>query len=150
MAKMTRAEQRLVSFFSKTFGPAQAWLYEATGGKIGGKFLGVPVMVLTTIGRKSGQPRETPLLVLRDGDKLVTVASKGGFPTHPAWYLNLLANPKVKARLGAEVRSMRAATANAEERAHYWPKLVELYPSYQSYQDKTEREIPVVILTPEG
>lgn len=150
MPRMSPSEQFFISLFARTFARAQAWLYRATGGKLGGTFAGVPVMVLTTVGRKSGQARDTPLLVLRDGEKLVTVASKGGYPSHPAWYLNLLAHPKVSVRLGSEERSMRAVTANAEERAHYWPKLVELYPSYRSYQEKTEREIPVVVLTPEA
>lgn len=147
---MNAIEQLLVTVFSRTFAPAQAWIYRATGGRLAGEFLGVPVMLLSTVGRKSGRRRETPLLYLRDGEKMVTVASKAGFPSHPAWYLNLCANPEVSVRVGGEELEMRAATASAEERERYWPQLTKLYPPYASYQKKTEREIPVVVLTPKA
>jgi deazaflavin-dependent oxidoreductase (nitroreductase family) len=145
---MSKLEQRATQMVGKTFGGMHVWLYRTSAGKLGGRFSGAPVMLLTTRGRKSGEPRTTPLLYLRDGDKVVTVASKAGFPTHPAWYLNLQDHAEVEVQIGDERCKMRAETANAERRARYWQRLIALYPSYQSYQDRTEREIPVVVLRP--
>jgi deazaflavin-dependent oxidoreductase (nitroreductase family) len=105
-------------------------------------------MLLTVTGRKSGQPHTSPLLYLKEGDTIVTVASKGGMDHHPVWYLNLKANPDVQVQIGKETRPMRARTATLEEKAAYWPKLVAMYRDYDDYQKRTKREIPVVILTP--
>ena len=125
------------------------WAYRMTGGRVGGTFLrGAPVMLLTVVGRKSGRQLTVPLLYLRDGDQVVTVASKGGMDHHPLWYLNLVANPDVDVQIGKDVRPMRARTANDDERAHYWPKLVAMYRDYDDYQARTERKIPVVVLSP--
>jgi deazaflavin-dependent oxidoreductase (nitroreductase family) len=125
------------------------WAYRATGGRIGGKFLGgAPVMLLTTIGRKTGKPRTTPLLYMRDGENLICVASKGGMPHHPVWYRNLQANPEVETQIGTEFRRMRATTTTPEQKARYWPRLVALYPDFDNYQARTERDIPVIILSP--
>ena len=124
------------------------WLYRISGGKVGGRWTyGAPVMLLTYKGRKSGDMLTTPLLYLRDGTTVVTVASKGGSAKHPLWYLNLRANPECEVELGREKRRMRAHTANAQERAKYWPQLVKVYPDYAMYQRRTAREIPVVVLT---
>jgi deazaflavin-dependent oxidoreductase (nitroreductase family) len=145
---MSKGEQRATQLFGKTFGGGHAWLYRISGGKLGARFMGAPVMLLTTRGRKSGEQRTTPLLYLRDGDKVVTVASKGGYPKHPGWYLNLQANPAVEVQIGDERRTMHAETASAEQKARFWPRLIALYPGYQGYQERTERDIPVVILRP--
>jgi deazaflavin-dependent oxidoreductase (nitroreductase family) len=104
------------------------------------------VLLLTTTGRKSGKARTSPLLYLRDGERYVVVASKGGFPSHPAWYLNLLENPRVQVEVGPETKQMTARTASPEEKARYWPSLVGMYKYYARYQERTERPIPVVVL----
>ncbi len=97
---------------------------------------------------KSGKPRTLPLLYLEDGDRVVLVASQGGMPRHPVWYLNLQANPDCEVQIGNTVRKMRARTASPEEKKELWPRLVAMYPSYDDYQKRTTREIPVVILEP--
>jgi len=125
------------------------WAYRMTGGRLGGTFLrGAPVMLLTVVGRKSGRQLTVPLLFLRDGERVITVASKGGMDHHPLWYLNLLANPDVDVQIGSDVRPMRAHPADDTERAHYWPQLVAMYRDYADYQARTERKIPVVVLSP--
>jgi F420H(2)-dependent quinone reductase len=146
---MSAIEQRALNVFSKTFGSVHAWLYQKTDGKIGSSFVGgAPVMLLTTRGRKSGLQRTLPLLYLRDGEKLIAVASKAGSPSHPAWYLNLQADPDVQVQIGEEKRKMHAETASREQKAKYWPRLIAVYPPYQVYQARTDRDIPVVILRP--
>jgi deazaflavin-dependent oxidoreductase (nitroreductase family) len=125
------------------------WAYRATGGRLGGRFLrGAPVLLLTTTGARTGQRRTAPLLYLRDGDRLVVVASKGGMSKHPLWYRNLLAHPEVEVEVGRERRTMVARTAGPEERAALWPRLVAMYRAYADYQARTPREIPVVVLEP--
>lgn len=146
--KLSPVEATMIQLFGKYFGGAQTWIYQATGGKIGATLVGAPVLLLTTTGRKTGKSRTAPLLYLRDGDGFVIVASKGGFPDHPAWYLNLTSNPNVKVQVGSEVKSMTARTVNEAEKAAYWPKLVAMYSDYQMYQDRTDRSIPVVLLQP--
>lgn len=146
---ITRVEQRASELLTRTLGGLHTWVYRKSGGAMGSRFVGgAPVMLLTTIGRKSGKARTAPLLYLLDGDRVITVASKGGHPRHPAWYLNLLANPEVELQFGNERRAMRAATATREQKARYWPRLCAVYPPYQVYQDRTDRDIPVVILHP--
>lgn len=127
-------------------------LYRATGGRLGGTWrVGAalrkpaPVCLLTTIGRKSGEPRTAPLIYLRDGQRFIVVASQGGSPRHPAWYLNLQANPAVTIQVGRETYSLVARTASAAERADLWPRLVDLYADFDAYDAWTQREIPVVI-----
>ena len=122
-------------------------VYRLTRGRFVGRVGKAPILLLTTIGRRSGEPRTAPLLYLRDGERLVVVASFGGTPKHPVWYLNLTANPAVTVQIGRETFAATASTANAENRARIWPQLVEMYPGYAGYQEKTTREIPVVLLT---
>ena len=126
------------------------FVFRRTGGRIGGRFLGAPVGLVTTVGRRSGESRTVPLLYMHDGDDIVIVASRGGMPQHPAWYLNLCDDSRVSIRIGDEERRYEARTASSEERARLWPQLVSMYRSYASYQQKTDREIPVVICTPTG
>ena len=115
----------------------------------GGTWLrGAPVMLLTVVGRKTGRQLTVPLLYLRDGERVIVVASKGGMDQHPLWYLNLVANPEVVAEFGTENRRMRAHTVDDEERGRYWPDLVAMYRDYADYQARTERKIPVVVLSP--
>ena len=124
---------------------ADGYLWDATLG--GGKGL-VPTLLLTTVGRKSGKDLTLPLIFGRFGPDYVVVASKGGAPAHPAWYVNLHANPKVRVQVKGEKFAARAHTADAAERASLWPKMVEIYGPYAQYQTKTDREIPVVVLKP--
>jgi deazaflavin-dependent oxidoreductase (nitroreductase family) len=133
----------------KVMSRAQTWLIRASGGRIGTRFLrGAPVGLLTTRGRKSGQLRTLPLIYLQDGERIVIVASQGGMPRHPIWYLNLEAQPEVAFQVGSERRSYRARRAGAEEKAALWPRLCAIYPDYDDYQRRTERDIPVVVLEP--
>jgi deazaflavin-dependent oxidoreductase (nitroreductase family) len=118
------------------------WWDAAVGG---GKGL-VPTLLLTTIGRKSGRALTLPLIFGRSGADYVVVASKGGAPAHPAWYLNLQTHPEVQLQVKAEKFAARAHTADAAERAALWPKMVEIYGPYADYQRKTDRQIPIVVL----
>lgn len=127
---------------------AQVALYRATNGRIGARFFGRDVCLLTTTGRKTGAKRVAPLLYLPNGKDVVIVASKGGWVNDPLWYGNLKANPNVQIQIGALNRPYVARTANDVERAELWPKLCAMYPSYQDYQDVTDRKIPVVICSP--
>lgn len=126
---------------------AHVKLYRATGGRIGQRWPGLPPMLLLEhVGARSGARRCTPLLYLRDGDDLVIVASKGGHPGHPAWFHNLRADPDVTVQVGSERRDVRARVAEPDERARLWPRLVQAYGPYRTYQQRTAREIPVIIL----
>jgi deazaflavin-dependent oxidoreductase (nitroreductase family) len=125
---------------------------KVTFGKIGWSAAGMPVLELTTVGRKSGQTR-TCLLTspLQVGDTWVIVASRGGDDHHPAWFHNLQANPAVQVAInGKPTRAWRARVASSEERADLWPKIIADHKNYAGYQSKTEREIPLVLLTPAG
>lgn len=123
-------------------------LYRASGGRIGHTFPGMPSMLLLDhTGAKSGKKRTSPLLYIKDGDELVIVASKGGYPKHPAWFHNLKANPDTTAQVGREKRPVRARVATDEERARLWPKAVASYSGYRDYQERSKgRTIPLVIL----
>ncbi len=129
------------------FGRFHAWAYEKTDGRWGATLQGLPMLLLYSVGYKSGQPRTTPLLTLREGDDWLIVASFYGAPGHPAWYRNLQAKPDCEVRVGRERFPARARTANPEERARLWTKLVAHYPGYADYQARTDREIPVVVLS---
>src|SRR5690606_24891908 len=120
--------------------------YEASGGVDGGDLEGKPCVILTTRGRKTGKLRKTPLMRVEYGGTYVVVASMGGAPQHPQWYLNLVAHPDVTLQDGPDVFDCVARTANAEERAQWWPHAVAVWPAYDDYQAATDREIPVVIL----
>ena len=126
-----------------------AKVYERTGGRIGHRVPGLPPMLLLDhTGARSGITRTAPLLYIPDGDDVVIVASKGGFPKHPAWFHNLKANPETTVQVGRERRPVRARVATAAERERLWPKAVDAYASYADYQRKAPREIPMVILSP--
>jgi F420H(2)-dependent quinone reductase len=146
---LSAVEERILDGASRIMSRVNTWLFRASRGRIGNRFLhGAPVLLLVTTGRKTGEPRTTPLIYLEDGETLAVVASKGGSAHHPLWYLNLSANPDVEVEIGAETRRMCARDATAEERARLWPRLTAIYPPYDSYQARTRRDIPVVLLTP--
>jgi len=127
---------------------AHAGVYRATGGKLFGRMGKSPILLLNTVGRKSGKKRTSPLLYVMDGEDFVIIASKGGAPTHPAWYLNLRANPEATVEVGGREVRVRAEETNSEEKARLWQKMVEMYPTYDDYQMKTQREIPLLVLRP--
>ncbi len=121
-------------------------VYRRTDGRIGSHLRKAPVLLLTTAGRKSGKARTVPLVYLSDGARIVVVASYGGDDRSPQWFHNLVADPKVTVEVLGTRREMRAEVANADDKARLWPKLVKMYRAYATYQQRTEREIPVVIL----
>jgi deazaflavin-dependent oxidoreductase (nitroreductase family) len=128
---------------------AHTVVYRATGGLVGHRFPGAPPMLLLDhIGARSGVERTTPLVYVEDGDALVLVASKGGYPKNPAWFHNLRAHPDTTVQVGSERRVVRARVASPSERARLWPKAVAVYGGYAGYQERTDREIPLVILEP--
>jgi deazaflavin-dependent oxidoreductase (nitroreductase family) len=117
-----------------------------SGGKDGHLWEGVTTLLLTTTGRRSGQPRTTPLIYGKDGDRYLVVASRGGAPAHPGWYENLAAKPDIQVQVMADRFKARARTASAAERPALWKKMAAIWPPYDEYQAKTAREIPVVII----
>jgi deazaflavin-dependent oxidoreductase (nitroreductase family) len=127
---------------------AHAGVYRATGGKLFGRMGKSPILLLNTVGRKTGRKRTSPLLYVMDGEDFVIIASKGGAAAHPAWYLNLRANPEATVEIGDREVQVEAEVADPEEKARLWQKMVEMYPAYDDYQRKTEREIPLLILRP--
>lgn len=151
MEKSTEAELRRAKPIMRAMSAANVFLFRVSGGRLGAKFFkhGSPVGLLTTTGRKSGARRTAPLIYLADGPRVVLVASQGGLPKHPVWYLNLEANPEVRfeTRESGE-RAFRARRASAEEKAALWPRLCAVYPDYADYQARTDRDIPVVVLEP--
>ncbi|HET9423429.1 MAG TPA: nitroreductase family deazaflavin-dependent oxidoreductase [Nocardioides sp.] len=138
----------------KTMARVQVRVFKATGGRIGSKWrIGsgfrkpVATLLLEHVGRRSGATYTTPLLYLVDGPDLVIVASQGGLPKNPQWLYNVRANPETRVWLKREVREVRARVADPDERAALWPRLVELYADFATYQATTDREIPVVVLS---
>ena len=123
--------------------------YVATDGADGHEWRpGVPTLLLTTRGRRSGALRRTPLIYGRDGDAYVVVASYGGSPEHPDWYFNLSDDPEVEIQVGDEVMPARAATAEGEDRERLWRQMTGIWPDYDKYQARTQRVIPIVTLEP--
>jgi deazaflavin-dependent oxidoreductase (nitroreductase family) len=129
------------------FGAEHVRVYRETSGERGYHWRGTTILLLTTQGRKSGEPRTTPLIHRTDGDRWVIVASKGGASEHPGWYENLLADPDASIEVKDELIPVRASTAEGEERSRLWALMTEVWPAYDDYQTKTDREIPVVMLT---
>jgi deazaflavin-dependent oxidoreductase (nitroreductase family) len=132
------------------FGQEHVERYRATDGEEGHDWEGTSVLILTTTGHRSGQPRSTPLIYGTHGADYLVVASKGGAPEHPAWYLNLKTQPEVEVQVRGDRFRAKARTATAEERAELWSTMTERWPAYDEYQTKTDREIPVVVLEPEA
>ena len=129
------------------FGEEHVKRYQETDGAEGFEWReGSHILLLTTVGRKSGRESTTPLIFGMDGDNPVIVASKGGAPEHPGWYLNLEANPEVGVQVKADKFRARARTAEGEERERLWKMMNEIWPHYDEYQTKTTRQIPVVVL----
>jgi len=125
--------------------PDSAHMWDST--IVGGPGI-LPTLLLTTTGHKSGEPRMLPLIYLKTDDKFVIIASKGGAPEHPAWYLNLVDHPQCNIQVGRDHYKVTARTAGDDERAALWAKMAEIYPPYNEYQSATDRKIPVVVLDP--
>ncbi|HEY1276690.1 MAG TPA: nitroreductase family deazaflavin-dependent oxidoreductase [Thermoleophilaceae bacterium] len=124
-------------------------VYRATHGLVGHRLPGAPpALLLDHVGAKSGKRRTTPLTYLREGETLVIVASKGGHPKNPSWFHNLCANPDTTVQVGPRRIPVRARVATPAERRHLWPRVVDLYSGYRDYQERADREIPLVILEP--
>ena len=121
-------------------------LYRTTNGLIGRRLVNNDMLLLTTTGRKSGNPHTVPLLYLEDADRIVVIASYGGRPNHPSWYANLLSDPEARIQILGKRRSVTARTMDNEDRATWWPQVVAAYGDYAVYQSKTDREIPLVWL----
>ena len=134
----------------KSWSAIHEFWYRLSGGLIGGRFGRIRMLLLTTTGRKSGRPRTTPLLYLEDGGNLVVIASNGGHPNHPAWWLNLMSDPHATVQVGRERRAVTAEEAEGEERERLWRAVVEVNRGYEGYQRSTSRRIPVVLLRPEA
>jgi deazaflavin-dependent oxidoreductase (nitroreductase family) len=129
------------------FGPEHVRVYEETGGKRGYDWRGTTILLLSTKGRSSGETRTMPLIHRTDGDRWVVVASKGGWPSNPAWYENLQADPDATIQVKDERIDVRATTAQGQERERLWSLMNEVWPAYEEYQAKTDRQIPVVVLS---
>ncbi len=142
-------EERYAKPIVKWMSHANTWLYRISGGRLGGTWLrGAPVMLLTSIGRKSKELRTTPLLYLRDGGDIIIVGSQGGMSTNPLWVANLDANPECEVEIGSFRTSMRARRVSDEEKARLWPRLTAMYRDFDDYQARTTRNIPVLRLSP--
>lgn len=122
--------------------------YRESDGEVGGTWNGAPALLLTTTGRTSGEARTAPLIFARDGEDYLIVASVGGMPKHPAWYLNLQADPRAQIQVGASVLDVVARTASDAEKPRLWGIVNAVWPNYETYQGRTDRVIPVVVLTP--
>ena len=122
--------------------------YKAVEGGWAARYGKAPVALVDSVGRKSGKRRTHPLLATRDGENIVIVASKGGVDRHPAWYHNLMANPETTVNWYGEVRRMRARETEGAERERLWKQMTEVYPTYEDYQRRTSRRIPVILLEP--
>ncbi len=130
------------------FGQEHVDRYRETGGEEGHDWNGTQALILTTTGRKSGEPRDNPLIYGRSGEHYLVVASKGGAPDPPAWYLNLEANPETEIQVWDKRLKTRARIATPEEKPEMWKEMTSHWPDYDNYQKKTDREIPVVVLEP--
>lgn len=145
----TPQQERFGNVVIKVMSKLNTGAYRLSGGKVGGRFKGgAPVCLFTTTGRRSGEPRTMPLLYLQRGDDVVVVASKGGMSQHPQWYFNLLADPNVTVEIARRKVPMVARVASSEEKAELWPRLVAMYADYEQYQQRTDRDIPVVVCSP--
>jgi deazaflavin-dependent oxidoreductase (nitroreductase family) len=148
--RVTGGESVSTPFVVRAMSALHRFWYKLTGGKLGGRFGKAPVLLLETRGRKTGKVRVTPLMYVKWGEDYALMASNGGRDSHPAWYLNLQANPSAHIQVGRARRPVTARAATPEEEKALWPRFVSIYKSYESYQQKTSRKIPIVVLHPTG
>ena len=148
--QFTPWHEALLKFLRRLITSANVWLLKISGGRLGNSFLGVPVLLLTTTGRKSGQQRTRPLYFLQSDEQILLVASNAGTASDPAWLLNILANPLVTVDVQGETRRMVAHVASEEEKARFWPQLTAMFPKWQMMEDRSQRSFKIVILDPFG
>ena len=134
--------------FARTAMRMMVWLYRTSGGRIGGRMFGAPILLITTTGRRSGRPWTNPVMYQRDGDGYVVIASNGGSPRHPAWWLNLRSRPDATIQVGREVVRVTAVRASGAERERLLALMTNAYKGFADYEVKTTRKIPVVRLAP--
>lgn len=148
----TARQERFGTWMINRLGRWQTTVYELTGGRLWNTFLGSPVAILTTVGRKSGIERKIPLLYLRHNDQVVMTASKGGMSRLPLWYYNVMAAPAVQIQIGPEKQTYIPREATPDEEDELWPELEQMYPDYREYRARTAgiRHIPILIFTPVG
>jgi F420H(2)-dependent quinone reductase len=142
-------QEKLAKLFIRPLTRLNTFVYRMTGGRLAGKWThGEPMLLLTTIGRKSGEPRTVTLVFMKDGERLIVVGSQAGLSTDPLWMRNAEADPAVTVEIGATTKNMRARRGTAEEKAHYWPALCAMNSDYADYQSRTTRDIPILLLDP--
>ena len=144
----TDSQERLARVATKWMSRINRAVLKASGGRVGKSFRGSPVCLLTTTGRRSGQRRTVALLYVRDDADVVIVASMGGSRRSPDWYFNLMDDPQVEIEIDGEITAMTARVADGDERERLWVKSVESYADYETYQQRTERSIPVIVCSP--
>ena len=147
-AGFSKWQERTMNVLIRWITDVNVWLLARSNGRIGTRFLGVAVLLLTTVGRRSGEARITPLFYLRAGENLVVVASRGGTSRNPDWYQNIESTPQVTIQIAEQTRAMMARPANEEERQELWPKLVSMFRVWERFQQRSSRNFPVVILSP--
>jgi F420H(2)-dependent quinone reductase len=143
---MARRSGGLGKAFAHGFMGTAVWVYRRSGGRIGGTMFGAPLLLLTTVGRKSGRSWTVPVMYQIDGDRWVVVASNGGSPRHPAWWLNLRSHPEASIQVGRDTYPVTAVEAVGAEREGLWRRMADMYQGYDRYARKTTRKIPVVLL----
>ena len=146
--QFTPWQEALLKFLRGLITSTNVWLLKVSRGRLGNSFLGVPVLLMTTIGRKSGQPRTQPLYFMKIKEQIVVVASNAGTPTDPAWLLNIQANPNVSISVLGQITQMKAHVASSEEKAELWPKLTALFPKWQMMEDRSQRSFKIVVMDP--
>jgi len=135
-------------WITKQFMRSQVYLYRRSGGKILGTIGGMPLLLLTSVGRKSGEQHVTPVMYIRDGESYIVTASNSGAEKNPAWFWNLKAHPQTTIEVGDKTLSVTARQASPDEKARLWAQLVQQAPNFENYKKKTTRDIPMVILRP--
>jgi deazaflavin-dependent oxidoreductase (nitroreductase family) len=146
---LSERQERMMGVAMRVITGVNLWLLARTRGRIGWRFLGTPVLLLTTVGRRSGESRTLPLFYFQEGEQLVLVASHGGTTQNPGWYRNLERNPQVVVQIaGGPCQQMLARTASAAEAREFWPKLISMFWKWDDFQQRSRRTFPVVILSP--
>ncbi len=148
--KHTPSQEKRFAFAKKIITRSNVWLLKLSGGRLGNSFLGRPVLLMTTTGRKTGKPRTQPLFYVEEGAWLLLVASNGGSPEDPVWVKNIQAHPQVSISRRGREQTRLARLATPDEKAVLWPKMTAAFPYWQEVSDRSHREFPVVILEPDG
>ena len=149
VAEMSHTREQMRRFLIRAISRTHGRVYRASGGRLLGRVAGMPVLLLTTTGRRSGRPRTAALTYFRDSADLVVIGSYGGSDLPPAWWLNLQRDPRARVLIGGTTSRVTARAATAEEHDRLWPLVTSAYPGYARYQERTARPVPIVMLTPE-